>query len=127
MIVLENIATGETEEIKSNKGSLKPGWRVKAFVPEQHFEHTAKLAVLATKFGIPVPQFLDAARWLLKKNCPFCQLGTQVLKRIDELGEERATEAIAQILEAKDRNDGEALERIRKSLCLDQLELPPQS
>jgi hypothetical protein len=121
-VTLENIETGETIEV-GKAGKLPKGWRVKSIQSTRNDagavakrERDSKLAVFATKLGLPVPQFLDAARWLLKKDCPFCQLGTQVLKRIDELGEEKAQALVARVLIAKDANDIEELARIKQEI-----------
>jgi hypothetical protein len=124
-VILENIETGEIQEVGS-AGLIPKGWRVKGIgkpkgglvlaKPEDP-QIDVKLAVWAQKIGLPVAQFFDAARWLLDKHCPYCQLGTQILKRVEELGEDRTRELVAQILEAKKRQDLEALERIRKSLA----------
>lgn len=128
MFILENKETGETIELSKNSGQLPSGWRVKAYIPERHYEHEAKLAVWAAKHNLPIVKFLETARWLLKKDCPYCQLSTQILRRLSELGEAQAEEAIARILDAKNRNDREELERIRKSLCPSESpELPQQS
>ena len=76
----------------------------------------AKLAVWATKIGIPVPTLLDMSRWLLNKDCPYCQLGTKVLKLLDELGEDKAKELLSRILIAKETNDIGELNNIRLEL-----------
>ncbi len=124
-VLLENIETGEVVEAPP-AGSVPPGFRIKGVVVTKKADPiTARLAVWSQKFGLPTADLLDAARWLLNKDCPFCQLGTQVLRRIDELGDEKATSAIVQILEAKKQNDLGRLEQIRQ--CLDQQELPQRS
>lgn len=82
----------------------------------QSYELQANLAIWAQRLGVPVPQFLDAARWLLGKGCSFCNAGTQILRRVNELGEERTAELITQILEAKKRQDFETLEKIKASV-----------
>ena len=89
---------------------------------------TSRLAVWSQKLGIPTAQLLDAARWLLQKDCPYCQLGTQVLRQIDNLGEARAERLLSMILEAKKVDDRDTLERIRKDLWSSETPaLPPQS
>ncbi len=124
MVILENTETGELRKA-GNSGSFRKPWRVKEFIPDDPAKaaevsvkqkRDAKLAVWGTKFGLPVPQLLDAARWLLKKDCSYCQLGTQVLRRMEELGEERTRELVAQILAAKEANDESVLIRMRKEL-----------
>jgi len=76
----------------------------------------ARVAVYATELGIPLPKFLDAAQWLLKRKCPYCQLGKLVLNRINELGKEKATEVLARILDAKAKKDLGTLVKIREEL-----------
>lgn len=117
-IILENPETGELRELR-DKGSFSRPWRIKETIPEQStrtHETQATLAVFASKVGLPVAQFLDAARWLLRKDCPYCQLGTQVLKRVTELGEVRSIELIQRILAAKDANDINVLTQIRQEI-----------
>ena len=117
-VILENTETGELRELR-NKGNFRIPWRIKEVIPEedtQIHELQATLAVLATRVGLPVAKFLDAARWLLNKNCPFCQLGTRVLKRVKELGEERSIELIQRILVAKDNDDKVALAQITQEI-----------
>jgi len=121
-VIVENIETGETE-VLGDSGVLPSGWRVKEFVSDrikhesiEDKQKGARLAVLATKLGLPVPQLLDAARWLLQKDCPYCQLGTQVLRRIDELGEEKAQELVARVLAAKTSNNKQELLKIREEM-----------
>lgn len=128
-VTIVNPETGE-EKVFINKGSFSPPWKVKSVetvMNEDTRERLVKLSLWATRFGLPVPTFLDAARWILDKDCPYCQLSTLIMRRIDALGEERAHNLISQILVAKEQNDLGALENIRKSLCSDQQELPQQS
>jgi len=118
IIILENTETGELKQLH-DQGSFRAPWRIRETIPEvssQQHQLEASLAVWATQLKIPVPQFLDAARWLLKKNCPYCELGTQVLKRVKELGEKRSIELVQRILTAKDANDRDALEQIRQEI-----------
>ena len=125
-IVLENTETGETRSVKGQASFEKP-WRVQRVIKEPK-QIPARIAFWATKLGLPVPEFLDMARWLLKKDCPFCQLGTQVLKSIDELGDDRAQTVLAEILAAKETNDTARLAEIKKSLWpYDQPVSPRQS
>jgi hypothetical protein len=117
-IILENTETGELKEFR-NRGNFRAPWRIRETIPEDDkpaHELEAKLAVLATKTGLPVAKFLDIARWILNKACPFCQLGTQVLKRVEELGEERSIALIQRILVAKDNNDIDTLNQIKQEI-----------
>lgn len=127
-VLLENIATGQTVEAPA-AGSVPHGWKVKGVVvSKKAAPWSAKLAVWSQKFGLPTADLLDAARWLLEKDCPYCQLGTQILRAIDRLGVARSEELIARILEAKAANDAETLESIRKELWSSETpELPQQS
>lgn len=118
IIILENTETGELKQLH-DKGNFRLPWRIKEVIPEadkRTHELQATMAVLAAKANLPIAQFLDAARWLLNKSCPYCQLGTQVLKRVKELGEERSIELIRKILIAKDNNDIETLNNIKQEL-----------
>ena len=126
-IYLRNEITGE-EKVLLNQGGYKAPWKVVKVesykepgdkgwaVTEETKKREARLAVFAQKMGLPLAEFLDAARWLLQKDCPFCQMATQILKSIDELGEDKAREAIAEILVAKEAKDFDRLEKVKKRL-----------
>lgn len=126
MLLIQHKETGETRELSGNGGAIPSGWFLVKGLPDgpppnnKVREFELQLAMWATKFRLPVAGFLDAARWLLDKDCPFCQLGTQVLRRINELGEERAEKALREILAAKDANDLAKLEEIKAGLCFEQ-------
>lgn len=127
-VIIENPDTGETRLLEKVNGKYPPitlPWRVKGTLESVQREkvvtdrraHTqSMLATYATRLGLPVPQFLDAARWLLDKNCPYCQLGTQVLRRISEIGADRAIELLDRIQKAKANQDTDELVRIRKEI-----------
>jgi hypothetical protein len=74
----------------------------------------ARIAVLATKVGMPVPQFLDLVRKLRGIKCPYCQLATKILRHIDQIGEDKAIELIEQIITAKKANDETWLAELTK-------------
>jgi len=117
-VILENTETGELKELYEH-GKFQRPWRIKEIVPGENKpgkDMAARFAVFSTKLGLPVPQLLDAARWLLQKDCPYCQLGTKILRRIDELGENRSFELIKRILTAKANNDVGALDQIRREV-----------
>ena len=123
-VLLLNTETGERRIVHDTTGTLKAPWRVEkrvsnpAITGQLHLQSKlaleAKLATWASSLGLPVSRFLDAARWLLKKDCPFCQLGTQVLRRVEELGKEKTEELIRRILEAKKENDLKALQQLQE-------------
>ena len=113
-VILENTETHELRELQDS-GNFKRPWRIKEVVPESDSQ-AGKLAVIATQLGLPVPQLLDAARWLLKKDCPYCQLGTQILRRINDLGQDKAITLVNRILTAKAQNDINTLNQIRNEI-----------
>ncbi len=132
-VVIENPETGETKMLEKNTlgkyPSFKLPWRVKGTLTEIQRGDGVKeriatiqsvLAVYASKVGLPVADFLDAARWMLDKECPFCQTVTNVLRRVAELGDERSMDLILRIKLAKDKKDEPALwlikEEIRRAL-----------
>lgn len=122
-IVIENIATGEVQ--KSHKPITVPsGWRVKEIIKHQG-PVAAKVAVWAQRFGLPVAEFSDAARWLLRQDCPYCQLASQVLKAIEELGPEATEHYFGLILKAKNANDMARLEQIREEIWRSEKPLSP--
>lgn len=126
-IHLINTITQE-RKVLINQASYGPPWKVERIeyvknpgepggMDNEHTRATkARIAVWLQKSGLPVAEFYDAMRWVLKKDCPFCQMGTQVLKAIDELGEDKVEEALEEILKAKDANDMARLEQIKKDL-----------
>lgn len=126
-VIFEN-ANGQTMEGEAS-GTIPPGWKIKGvIISRDKAPWAAKLAVWSSKYGMPTADLLDAARWLLQKDCPYCELGTQVLREIERLGPDRSETLIARILEAKKTNDTTALESIRKELWSSAApELPQQS
>jgi len=76
----------------------------------------SKIAVYAQRMGLPAAGFLDAARWLLDRDCPYCQLATEALRRINEMGDEMAIYFLNRIQVAKANNDMEELRRIRQEI-----------
>ena len=126
-IIIKNTITGE-EKVLLNQGSFSAPWKVDRIehmrkpgepgepVVQEMLDRRARLAVWAEKHGMPLVEFLQFARWLIKKDCPFCQVVTKVLEAIDELGEHAAEKALTRILDAKSRNDHAELEKIRKEL-----------
>lgn len=129
IIILKNTITGEERRLL-NGGNYRAPWKLDRVetvkvpgepgepITDQILETRARIAVWTQKLGMPIAEFFDAARWLLKKDCPFCQMGTQVLKAIDELGEHRAEKILAEILQAKRDNDHARLKRIKETLWL---------
>jgi hypothetical protein len=132
-VVIENPETGETKTLEKQPNGQYPvvqlPWRVKgtvttlaqAEVLEQRkasmaMQLKSRVAVYAAKAGIPMAEFLDTARWLLDKDCPYCQTGTLVLRRIQELGEDIAVQLLNRIQEAKARQDNTELSRIRHEI-----------
>lgn len=79
-------------------------------------EERAKLVTLAATYHLPIGQFLDVARWLLKKDCPYCQLGTQVLRKVQQLGSAKTQHLVMRILQAKAVNDLDALSKIKEEV-----------
>ncbi len=71
----------------------------------------------AVQARLPVAGFLDTARWLLDRDCPYCQLATEALRRIQELGDEMAIYFLNRIQLAKANNDAEELRRIRQEIA----------
>lgn len=126
-IIIKNSITGE-EKVLLNQGNFRDPWKVVRVehvrkpgepgeaVTQAMQDRRAKLAVWAEKHHLPVVEFLQFARWITKKDCAFCELGTKVLEAIDELGEHDAERALTRIFAAKDRNDHDELVRIRKEL-----------
>jgi len=110
--ILENTETGEIKEVEGATVSYQKPWRVKGFKGSA----STAVAVAATKLGVPMPQILDAVRWLIQKDCPFCAEGTKVLRHLNEIGEDRAKDIIDQIRAAKEAKDLTRLEEIKKSL-----------
>lgn len=127
-VIIENPETGETRTLEKENGrypAFKVPWRVKgttqsvqraSVAADYQMQVQSKLAVYATRMGLPVAGFLDTARWLLDRNCPYCQLATEALRRIQELGDEMAIFFLNRIQVAKANNDMEELRRIRQEI-----------
>lgn len=125
-VLIENTETGEVREVAKGPDGRYPllhtPWRLKGdpslvrrkTAYEKHVHDlNSRVAAYAQKLGLPVADFLDTARWLLDKDCPFCQVATRVLRRIGELGDEKAIDVLNRIQAAKAANDHEALAAIR--------------
>ena len=128
-VIIENPETGETRTLEKDASGRYPAfklpWRVKGTtqtiqrakeVSDYKMAVQSKLAVYATRLGLPVANFLDAARWLLDRDCPYCQLATEALRRIQELGDEMAIYFLNRVQVAKANNDMEELRRIRQEI-----------
>lgn len=118
MIILENTKTGEQKMVQGSV-RFKPPWKVKGSVMAQKKnEAAAQIAVLASRLGIPTSKFLAGARWLLGMKCPYCQVGGEFLALLElgTISEGEATMLVQQALDAKDRNDTEALEQLKGKL-----------
>lgn len=120
-IYLKNVETGEEKVFIDKAEAYRHPWKLdrveKYLDPDsQQGRIDAKIAVWAQKLGLPVAQFFDLARLILEKDCPFCQMGTKILKTIDDIGEERAHRYLSELLNAKERKDFDTLARIRNEL-----------
>lgn len=72
----------------------------------------ARLAITATKLGLPVPSFLTLVKQIGQFKCPFCKLGVQVLNKLDVMGEEKALDILTRVLEAKKEKNHVALAQL---------------
>ncbi len=83
-VIIENPQTGETRTLEKDASGRYPTfqvpWRVRgttqsvqraAVVADYKMQVQSKLAVYATRLGLPVASFLDSARWLLDRDCPY--------------------------------------------------------
>jgi len=128
-VIIENPQTGETRTLEKDASGRYPTfhlpWRVKGTVEgikqaavqaNAQMLLQSKIAVYAQRMGLPAAGFLDAARWLLDRDCPYCQLATEALRRIQELGDEMAIYFLNRIQVAKMNNDMAELRRIRQEI-----------
>jgi len=132
-IIMENPETGQTLTLEKDASGRYPPmvlpWRVKGttaavqsqtIVQQRIAAVQSSIAVYAAKAGLPVAEFLETARWLLDKSCPFCQVATEVLRRIAELGADQGIDFVRRIKLAKDCNDRETLliiqEEVKRAL-----------
>ena len=57
-----------------------------------------KLSIISTNWGIPLPDLLDGFRKIINKNCSACAEATGILRKIHELGPNRAERLIREVL-----------------------------
>ena len=57
-----------------------------------------KLAIIATTYGIPVPNLLDKLRDKLGINCTKCASAIMVLRKLNDLGPTQAEHMMRDIL-----------------------------
>lgn len=122
MIKLEHAQTGETIEVSSGTTFREP-WRVKGIKENvdrqaENRERAAKLSTMLSGWGLPLSMTLTAIRWLLGKNCPYCQVGGEFLKLLEDgkIGEAECKELVIQVLNAKDQNDEVGLAALKGRL-----------
>lgn len=122
MIIIENKETGETKEIAPGEHFRLP-WKVKGTVAnikrkeEKQQRNTyikSRLAVAATKLGVPVPKLFDLVRQVAGIKCPYCDLSTKILEHLDRLGDEKACNILQRVLIAKEKDDRMELNRLVK-------------
>lgn len=73
-----------------------------------------RVGLVATRWGIPISDFLDAAKILTGKQCLRCNIYAIILKKIGVIGYDKAEVLIKEIIEAK--NDIIKLTEIKKKL-----------
>lgn len=121
-IILENTETKETREMKSGEMFSAP-WHVKGTVANEQRSQAknalkAELATMASEFGVPMAGLLSGARWLLGKDCPFCEVGGEFLALLQNgaIDRAQAKDLICQVLNAKDQKDYAALAALKGTL-----------
>lgn len=130
IVAIENTKTGEerTLEVQYGTSSNIPAfWRAKPVPPKNNVPlvsiarpevaieilprkqtlFAAQLATMISGWGLPTSMTLSAIRWLLGNDCPFCQVGGEFLKLLEDgkIGEAECKELVIQVLNAKDQND----------------------
>jgi hypothetical protein len=75
-----------------------------------------KFGLLAQRMGIPIGEALDVARFLLRKQCLSCEIYSQILRRVNELGYERSEQLMRKLIQAKKDNDLLKLATIQKEI-----------
>ncbi len=114
VIIIQDLVTKKARQvIKGEPLSLKEN---ETIVGSVYPSASTKLAVLATKHGLPLPEFLDVARWLLNKECPYCKLSTEILRLTSKLGDERTQAFIDRLRTAKQNRDETALRQIAEEV-----------
>lgn len=75
-------------------------------------------AAKISSWGLPLEMSLSAIRWLLGKNCPYCQVGGEFLKLLEDgkISELECKELVLQVLNAKDQKDEKTLTALKGRL-----------
>jgi hypothetical protein len=121
MIVLEN-DKGEIREVQSGQTWTAP-WKPKGTVANMRREQakneaTAHFATLASEWGLPTSVVASVARWLLAKNCPYCDIAGEFLALLEsgKIEKSQARILVLRALNAKDQNDREELSQLKGEL-----------
>ena len=61
-------------------------------------KNMVKLAIIATNWGVPLPELLTACMKLLGKKCAKCNMVNSILRKLHELGPNRAEKLIKEAL-----------------------------
>lgn len=125
-IEIENIETHEVRLLEKLPSGFYPNfgapWKIKQIArlhpAIQNNEKAAKLSTMLSGWGLPLSMTLTAIRWLLGNDCPFCQVGGEFLKLLEDgkIGEAECKELVIQVLNAKDQNDEVGLAALKGRL-----------
>jgi hypothetical protein len=74
----------------------------------------AKLAMLAVKLGVPLPEILTTLRQWLGIQCGFCVAFVEVLRKFNTQNEQTTERLLVEILEAKKTNNVQRLNELAK-------------
>jgi len=76
--------------------------------------YKAKLSLLASKLGLPLPKLMDSVRLAIGFNCNYCSFYAEVMRKGLALGEQHMLEILEQIIIAKNSNDEALLARLKE-------------
>jgi len=73
------------------------------------------IALLAADLGLPVSSFLAFLGRTFSIRCIYCEFGQRILRNINKHGRAVAASMLKDLLEAKQNNDTEKLEELKKA------------
>ena len=126
-IIIEHGETGEQRTLEKDARGQYPRmmapWRPKGTpvgIKAQEIKNAGltKISTIVSSWGLPLSMTLSALRWLLGQNCPYCQVGGEFLKLLEDgkISNAECKDLVLRVLNAKDQNDERALKALKGRL-----------
>jgi hypothetical protein len=78
----------------------------------------AQMAAMLSGWGLPLASALSAARWLMGRHCPYCEIATEFLKLLEQgkVDQDKVRSLLVDVLNAKEQKDERRLEALKGKL-----------